>query len=95
MGTDTISGTLAFSNTVDADTVNKDLVYSGGEGEFVTFRTDDNFAIISVDATASKNSYKNQLISGGDTDGDGEPNDVLAGNQQLIFVRAEDSDNKR
>ena len=91
VGTDTISGTLAFSNTVDADTVNKDLVYSGGEGEFVTFRTDDNFAIISVDATASKNSYKNQLISGGDTDGDGEPNDVLAGNQQLIFVRKDDN----
>ena len=91
VGTDNISGTLAFSNTVDADTVNKNQPYTGGEGEFVTFRTDDNFAIISVDATASKTSYRNQLISGGDTNGDGEPNDVLPGNQQLIFVREDDN----
>ena len=91
VGTDTISGTLAFSNTVDAGTVKEDQVYTGGEGEFVTFRTDDNFAIISVDAKASKNSYKNQLISGGDTNGNGEPDTVLAGNQQLIFVREDDN----
>ena len=91
VSTDTISGTLAFSNTVDAGTVKKDQVYTGGEGEFVTFRTDDNFAIISVDAKASKDSYKNQLISGGDTDGNGEPDRVLAGNQQLIFVREDDN----
>ena len=91
VGTDNISGTLAFSNTVDAGTVNEKLVYTGGEGEFVTFRTDDNFAIISVDADASKTSYQRQLISGGDTDGNGEPDRVLAGNQQLIFVREDDN----
>ena len=92
VSTDTISGTLAFSNTAAAKTAT-------GYAQFVTFDTKDPYAILTVDQADDqadidpKVAYLRQLISGGDTDGDGEANDPDTDNQKLIFVRVEDAEN--
>ena len=82
---DTISGTLAFSNTTDSK--NKT-----GDAEYATFELGNPYAILStVDDVAT--GFQNALVSGGaDLDGDGDPDaNATQENQKLLFVRNNDA----
>ena len=85
VGDDTISGTLAFSNTTDSK--NKT-----GDAEYATFELGNPYAILStVDDVAT--GFQNALVSGGaDLDGDGDPDaNATPVNQKLLFVRNDDA----
>ena len=82
---DTISGTLAFSNTTDN-------VGETDEAEYATFELGNPYAILStVDDVAT--GFQNALVSGGaDLNGDGDPDaDADLYNQKLLFVRNNDA----
>ncbi len=85
VGEDTISGTLAFSNTTDK-------VANTGDAEYATFELGNPYAILStVDDVAT--GFQNALVSGGaDLDGDGDPDaNATRNNQKLLFVRNNDA----
>ena len=85
VGEDTISGTLAFSNTTDDDA-------KTDEAEYATFELGNPYAILSTVETVSQG-YQNALVSGGaDLNGDGDPDaGASAHNQKLLFVRNNDA----
>ena len=92
VGKDTISGTLAFSNTTDSITIGSTADVRNDESEYATFELGNPYAILStVDDVAT--GFENALVSGGaDVNGDGDPDaDASEHNQKLLFVRNNDA----